>query len=796
MHTSTLFGAVLAAGSILWQANAQVTTECDPTKVTCPNDQGLATDTYSIDFTTTKTLPAEWKLADYANVNLGDQGAEFTFAKRYDAPTMWTNFKFFFGRVEMVVKAAPGVGIISSMVLLSDDLDEVDWEFLGGVTSTVQTNYFGKGYTGSYNRSTTPAVDSPQAKFHTYALDWSPTALVWSIDGVAVRTLNAVDADGNGDQYPQSPMKVSLGLWDGGDPDSPTNVWAGGVTPIPPPEPYTMYVKSVKIFNQNPAQQYQYTDKSGSWKSIKVINDVPFSSSSSVAPTVASSLSLGFTSAVSSSPTSMSSSDPASTFESFPFKNPNTSLIPLNTPNPPAASTQLSSDQQSGSSADAAMATGSATSDNSTSPYGDTPAIITVSSTSTATITSCSSKSDCPAHANTGGSVATPVPSSSNVQAVGSSDSEAESWTTTQVTSTVNQTTNSFTSTLPSSMGGSSSSAGMSGSSSVSMALSSTTMIVSPYPPSSGVSTGSIQQTPGVNVPASSSTADIASMSSSMSSSMPSASSVGSASTMSSIPSGSTATVTATSTTSCTDKSSNLGLTPPVPVVGSGSMMPTHTPSSYPFTSVILSSSNSTPTPSASQSSSPTTTAPALASSYASKAVPSGPSALFSTLVTSPSTILIPLTPILSVPASSLSPSSSPSFPAQADSAALTPSFSNPNPNTSLIPLNTPNPPAASTSAQGAVADTSDMDTDAGAMPTAMPAADQTTLSTDTATIAATMTSRMAVPAAPGYNSASNDDGSDNDDDDSMSAMPTQPVISAMPQAQAQVTGQTAVSPS
>ncbi|KAL8954575.1 MAG: hypothetical protein Q9193_007190, partial [Seirophora villosa] len=177
---------------------------------------------------------------------------------------MWTDFKFFFGRVEFVVKAAKGTGIVSSMVLLSGDLDEIDWEFLGGATSTVQTNYFGKGYTGSYNRSTTPEVASPQTIFYTYALDWSPTALVWSIDGKTVRTLNAADADGNGDQYPQSPMKVSLGLWDAGDPDAATQVWGGGVTPIPPPEPYTMYVQSVKVWNTNPAAEYQWTDKSGS----------------------------------------------------------------------------------------------------------------------------------------------------------------------------------------------------------------------------------------------------------------------------------------------------------------------------------------------------------------------------------------------------------------------------------------------------------------------------------------------------------------------------------------------------
>ncbi|KAL8719950.1 MAG: hypothetical protein Q9181_007989, partial [Wetmoreana brouardii] len=289
---------------------------------TCPNDKGLATGTYSIDFTTVHTLPPEWTLADAANVTLGSQGAEFTFAKRYDAPTMWTNFRFFFGRVEFVVKAAPGTGIVSSMVLLSDDLDEIDWEFLGGVTSTVQTNYFGKGYTGTYNRSTTPSVSSPQTTFHTYSLDWSPTSLVWSIDGATVRTLNAADADSNalvGSQYPQTPMKVSLSLWDAGDPDAATKGWGGGVTPIPPPEPYTMYVKSMKIWNTNPAEQYQYTDRSGSYKSIKCIKEPLVSSSSSQPPgQTTKTLSLGSTSVAytSAAVKSSSSSQPTQSSKS------------------------------------------------------------------------------------------------------------------------------------------------------------------------------------------------------------------------------------------------------------------------------------------------------------------------------------------------------------------------------------------------------------------------------------------------------------------------------------------------
>ncbi len=43
------------------------------------------------------------------------------------------------------MKAAPGAGIVSSVVLESDDLDEIDWEWVGATAGEAQSNYFGKG---------------------------------------------------------------------------------------------------------------------------------------------------------------------------------------------------------------------------------------------------------------------------------------------------------------------------------------------------------------------------------------------------------------------------------------------------------------------------------------------------------------------------------------------------------------------------------------------------------------------------------------------------------------------------
>jgi beta-glucanase (GH16 family) len=73
----------------------------------------------------------------------------------------------FYGTVTATLEAAAGAGIVSAFILQSDDLDEIDWEWLGGVTSNVQTNYFSKGNTSTYDRSAMEGVATPQTTFHS-----------------------------------------------------------------------------------------------------------------------------------------------------------------------------------------------------------------------------------------------------------------------------------------------------------------------------------------------------------------------------------------------------------------------------------------------------------------------------------------------------------------------------------------------------------------------------------------------------------------------------------------------------
>ena len=224
-------------------------------------------------------------------MTFGSNGAEFTFNKPPDSPYMWTTDYFLFGRIDVVAQAAPGTGIISSIVMISDDLDEVDWEFSGNnfaqSTGTVQTNYFGKGVTGTYDRGTQPGVANPETEFHTYTWEWTATSLSWIVDGNVLRTLEAADANDSDHQYPQTPVQLHLGLWDAGCATcAPGTVsWSGGETDISQ-APFTFYVKSVTITPENSCSTYTYGDLSGSWEGIKCGNGTISGGSSGMFPPI------------------------------------------------------------------------------------------------------------------------------------------------------------------------------------------------------------------------------------------------------------------------------------------------------------------------------------------------------------------------------------------------------------------------------------------------------------------------------------------------------------------------------
>lgn len=292
MHFSKAAGLLLPA-----LAAAQTYTDCNPTNTTCDSDAGLDQSTYSVDFTAGAS--DDWSMTYGDDTYDSTNGLAFTITESGDAPTMQSSFYFFFGTLEAWVKAAPGTGIVSCVILESDDLDEIDWEWVGGDTDQVQTNYFGKGNTTSYDRGTYQDAADCQTTWHNYTLEWTSAYTTWWIDGEAVRTLEYSDAV-YGTNYPQTPMRVKLGSWSASDSGSEGTIeWAGGETDYDD-GPFTMYVKNISIVNYNPGSTYTYGDLTGSYSSIVIDEDgavvANTTSSSSSSSSISSSSSTGSTS--------------------------------------------------------------------------------------------------------------------------------------------------------------------------------------------------------------------------------------------------------------------------------------------------------------------------------------------------------------------------------------------------------------------------------------------------------------------------------------------------------------------
>ncbi|EEH50785.2 uncharacterized protein PADG_06864 [Paracoccidioides brasiliensis Pb18] len=265
--SSLLFLTALFA-TLFSSATAQTWTACNPTeKDNCPRNPALST-TYQVNFTDTLN-EVIWNITN-GKLDYHDKDTSFSIKEKLDSPTIQSRFYIFFGRLEVIMKAALGKGVVSSIVLQSEDLDEIDWEWVGGDTTHVQTNYYGKGNRTLADRGVIHEVDAPMEKFHNYTIDWTAERLQWWVNNDLIRTLTYDQALG-GKNYPQTPMTVRLGIWPGGDPknEKGTIEWAGGDVDYSK-VPYFMTVKQLKVQDYSTGKEYEWTDRSGSWQSIKV----------------------------------------------------------------------------------------------------------------------------------------------------------------------------------------------------------------------------------------------------------------------------------------------------------------------------------------------------------------------------------------------------------------------------------------------------------------------------------------------------------------------------------------------
>lgn len=301
---------VLAAAS---QISAQTSSKCGPApdKAKCPDVPAFGKTGASCDFTKgpcdlLKGVPGT-KITNFDPV----KGAEFQISAAKQAPTMASDNYLWFGKLTVVCQAAKGAGIVTSVVLISDDLDEIDWEWVGNDHSKVQTNFFAKGDVSTYDRGQYHDKANSMEDLHTYVLDWKPEELTWSIDGAVVRTLKK----GNPSGYPVAPSQIKIGTWIGGAEGAPegTVKWAGGLAQFTKEAgaPFNGYYKSVTVEDYcggtgpctKDVKSYHYVDKSGTADKIEAKSDGASTGSSSSSSSASSASESATSSSASSSET-------------------------------------------------------------------------------------------------------------------------------------------------------------------------------------------------------------------------------------------------------------------------------------------------------------------------------------------------------------------------------------------------------------------------------------------------------------------------------------------------------------
>ncbi|MGW7610442.1 family 16 glycosylhydrolase [Streptomyces sp. NPDC054766] len=173
-----------------------------------------------------------------------------------------------YGRFEARIKVPRGQGVWPAFWMLGDNLGSAGWpnsgeidvmENVGKEPGTVHGTIHGPGYSGAGGIGaayTLPGGKAFADDFHVFAVDWSPTAITWSVDGQTYETRTPSDVNGNKWVY-DHPFFVILNFAVGGDwpgsPDSGTSF------------PQTMTVDYVRV---SAADTSQPTARTGAIKGI------------------------------------------------------------------------------------------------------------------------------------------------------------------------------------------------------------------------------------------------------------------------------------------------------------------------------------------------------------------------------------------------------------------------------------------------------------------------------------------------------------------------------------------------
>ena len=125
-----------------------------------------------------------------------------------------THERYPYGRYEVSMKAARGSGVVSAFFIYTgppfgDPWHETTIEILGRDPTKVDFTLF---FEGEHNPTTVDLGFDAAEDFHTYAIEWTPEAIRWSVDG---RVLH-VDAKDE-QPLPSRPGRIFAQIWNAGE---------------------------------------------------------------------------------------------------------------------------------------------------------------------------------------------------------------------------------------------------------------------------------------------------------------------------------------------------------------------------------------------------------------------------------------------------------------------------------------------------------------------------------------------------------------------------------------------------
>jgi beta-glucanase (GH16 family) len=185
-----------------------------------------------------------------------------------------SRFEVAYGRVEARVKVPKGAGLWPAFWMLGTDIDQVGWpqtgeidimEHVGRVPNGVFGTLHGPGYSGgqSYGKSVdlgTPVADA----FHTFAVEWQPDKITFTLDGVPYFTATPNDPFLAGKQWVYNhPFYMLLNVAVGGN--------FGG--PVDPDTtfPQTTLVDYVRLYQAKPIPAKfvaSFSDSFAGWQKV------------------------------------------------------------------------------------------------------------------------------------------------------------------------------------------------------------------------------------------------------------------------------------------------------------------------------------------------------------------------------------------------------------------------------------------------------------------------------------------------------------------------------------------------